>query len=108
MEYWGASQDQMSTVLRVPLSMITRAKGGRSETIKLNTDQLDRVSYVLNMHAALRVIFENPVNVYGFMSMLNGNEFFNGRKPLDVIADGSFDSLYETSRRLDGLRDGGW
>ncbi|MFT6463593.1 antitoxin Xre-like helix-turn-helix domain-containing protein [Halopseudomonas laoshanensis] len=108
MEHWGASQNQMIAVLRVSRRKLTRAGEERSEIIKLDTDQLDRISYVLNMHATLRIIFDNPSNVYGFMSMPNGNAFFNGRNPLEVIADGSLMSLHETFRRVDGLRCGGW
>lgn len=35
----------------------------------------------LNIHAALRLAFDNPENVYGFPSMENRNEFFNGHAP---------------------------
>lgn len=108
MERWGANQKQMIAVLRVSRRTLTRAGEERSETIKLDTDQLDRISYVLNMHATLRIIFDNPTNVYGFMSRPNENEFFNGRNPLEIIAGGSFMSLHETFRRVDGLRGGGW
>lgn len=108
MERWGATQEQITMTLGVSPNIWTRATGLQSETIKLDSEQLGRIACILNMHAALRTIFENPVNVYGFVSMPNGNEFFDGRTPLDVIADGSFASLYETSRRLEGMLYGGW
>lgn len=108
MRRWGATQEQMTSTLGVSRNILERAKESQSETIKLDSEQLGRITCILNMHAALRVIFENPVNVYGFVSMSNGNEFFDGRRPLDVIADGSLASLYETSRRLEGMLYGGW
>lgn len=107
MERWGASRDQMGRILRVSGSSLARAKAG-NETIGLDNDQLDRISYVLNIHAALRLIFDNPDNVYGFVNLPNNNAFFNGRRPLDVISDGSFAALYETFRRIDGLRGAMW
>jgi hypothetical protein len=108
MERWRATQEQITTTLGVSPNILMRAKESQSETIELDSEQLGRISCILNIHAALRLIFENPVNVYGFVSMSNGNEFFDGRRPLDVIADGNFASLYETSRRLNGLIHGGW
>src|SRR5690606_100224 len=107
MERWGATREQMARILRVSGSTLARAKAG-NETIGLDNDQLDRISYVLNIHAALRLVFDNPDNVYGFVKLNNHNAFFNGRKPLDVMADGSFVSLYETFRRIDGLRGAMW
>jgi len=107
MERWGASREQMARILRVSGSTLARAKAG-SEGIGLDNDQLDRISYVLNIHATLRLIFDNPDNVYGFVKLPNNNAFFNGRPPLDVMADGSFASLYETFRRIDGLRGAMW
>ncbi len=107
MERWNATQDDMCRVLRVSRSSISRAKS-KQESITLDEDQLDRISYVLNIHAALRTLFDNPENVTGFMSMKNHNEFFNGRTPLEVIVDGGYVGLYETHRRIDALRGGMW
>lgn len=108
MEGWKATQDQMGRILRVSRSSITRAKAGTLDSIALDEDQLDRVSFVLNIHGALRTIFDNPENVQGFVNMKNENAFFNGRAPLEVMADGSFINLYETFRRIDALRGAGW
>lgn len=107
MERWGATQDEIARTLRVSRSSVTRSKG-KLESIGLDDDQLDRISFVLNIHAALRTVFNNPENVEGFMAMVNHNEFFNGRTPLAVITGGSFVALYETHRRIDSLRGGLW
>jgi len=107
MERWNATQDDMARILRVSRSSINRAKS-KLEAITLDDDQLDRISYVLNIHAALRTLFDNPENVTGFMTMKNHNEFFNGRTPLEVIVNGGYVGLYETHRRIDALRGGMW
>jgi len=107
MERWNATQDDMARILRVSRSSINRAKS-KLESITLDDDQLDRISYVLNIHAALRTLFDNPENVTGFMTMKNHNEFFNGRTPLEVIVNGGYVGLYETHRRIDALRGGMW
>jgi hypothetical protein len=69
---------------------------------------LERISLVLNIHATLRLVFENPDNAYGFASMPNHNDFFNGRTPLEILSQGSMISLYETYRRIHGLRNTQW
>jgi hypothetical protein len=108
MEGWKATQDQMGKILRVSRSSINRAKTEKLDNIALDDDQLDRISFVLNIHAALRTIFDNPENVKGFVNMKNENPFFNGRAPLEIMADGSYLSLYEVFRRIDALRGGMW
>ncbi len=109
LEKWGASGEQGATILRISRSTYARAKR-RDPTweVSLDTDQLTRISLVLNIHSALRVVFDNPENLYGFMSMANHNAFFHGRTPLEVMAQGDFISLYETFKRIDTLRGAGW
>ncbi|MBB3231133.1 hypothetical protein [Halomonas stenophila] len=98
---WGASSEQGTAILRVSLDTYARARRRDPEwQVNLDEDQLTRISYVLNIHAALRVIFDNPENLYGFMAMANHNEGFNGRSPLEVIAYGDIISLRETWLRV--------
>jgi len=109
LDKWGASSEQACRVLRISRSTYTRARQRDSAwSVGLDADQLQRISLVLNIHAALRLVFDNPENVYGFPSMENRNEFFNGRAPLDIMAQGDMISLYETFRRIDALRGAQW
>ncbi|MCI1010492.1 hypothetical protein HWE02_14595 [Pseudomonas oryzihabitans] len=106
---WQASCEQSCRILRISRSTYARASQREIDwVVNLDSDQLQRVSLVLNMHSALRVVFDNPENVYGFVAMANHNEFFNGRSPLEVMAQGDMISLYETFRRIDVLRGAGW
>jgi hypothetical protein len=98
---WAASTEQSCKILRVSRSSITRTLQGKK--VDLDRDQLERISIVLNCHAALRNAFENPKNVYGFPGMKNHNDFFNGRTPLEIMAQGDFMSLYETYKRIGAL-----
>jgi len=109
LDKWGASTDQACSVLRISRSTHTRAKQRTNGwSVSLDADQMQRISFVLNIHAALRQIFDNPENVYGFPSMPNNNDFFNGRAPLEIMAQGDMISLYETYRRIDSLRGAQW
>ena len=106
---WQASPDQACRILRISRSTFTRAsQKDCAWAVSLDSDQLHRISLVLNIHAALRVVFDNPENVYGFVSMANHNPFFNGRSPLAVMTQGDMISLYETFRRIDALRGAQW
>lgn len=101
LEKWKATPQQACSILRVTHSRISRIRQAKS--VKLDRDQLERASIVLNCHASLRLIFDNPDNVYGFVSMENYNDFFNGRKPLEVMAQGDLQSLFETYKRIGAL-----
>ncbi|WP_223415378.1 MULTISPECIES: antitoxin Xre-like helix-turn-helix domain-containing protein [unclassified Pseudomonas] len=109
LDKWRASSDQACRILRISRSTYTRARQRDPEwAVALDADQMQRISFVLNIHAALRLVFDNPENVYGFPSMTNDNEFFNGRSPLEIMAQGDMISLYETFRRIDVLRGAQW
>lgn len=105
---WGASNTEGESILRVSRSVFSKARNNALSEIKLDRDQLARVSMVLNMHAALRTVFENPANVAGFMGMPNDNPYFNGLSPLSVISPGDFSALYEVYKRVDSLRGAQW
>lgn len=109
LDKWQASTDQACRILRISRSTCTRARQDDAGwSVSLDMDQMHRISFVLNIHAALRTIFDNPENVYGFASLANHNDFFNGRTPLEIMAQGDFISLYETFRRIDALRGAQW
>lgn len=108
LDKWKASSDQACKILRISRSTYTRAKQAGEWTVSLDQDQMHRISFVLSIHATLRTVFDNPENVYGFLTMDNRNEFFNGRKPIDIMAQGDMISLYETARRIDALRGAQW
>lgn len=107
LDKWGCSVSQKYAILGIPKSSFHRYLNDPS-TVTLSNDQLERLSYLANIHQALRIIFSNPDNVYGFMSMVNHNPFFNGRSPLSIISSGNFGALYEVFKRVDSMRNGQW
>ena len=109
LDKWGATGEQGEAILRVSHSTYARAKRKDAlQSINLDRDQLTRVSFVLNIHAALRTVFDNPDNLYGFMRMPNDNAFFLGRSPLEVMGGGDMVAVYETFKRIDVLRGSQW
>lgn len=101
LEKWKATTEQVCSILRVSRSSISHAQQGKG--VELDFDQLERASIVLNCHASLRLVFDNPENVYGFAGKENHNDFFNDRKPLEIMAQGDLMSLFETYKGIDAL-----
>ncbi len=104
---WGCTAQQSQNILKISSTSYHKFKANPEKT-NLSDDQLERVSYLLNIHQALRIVFSNPANVSGFMSMNNNNDYFAGRTPLEIINSGKFGDLYEVARRIDALRGGLW
>ncbi|MGX9416656.1 MbcA/ParS/Xre antitoxin family protein [Vibrio sp. RC27] len=104
---WGCSAQQAQTILKVSKSSYHKFKSS-PDTANLTDDQLERISYILNIHQGLRIVFSNPANVSGFMSMENHNDYFAGKTPLEIICSGKFGDLYEVAKRVDALRGGLW
>ncbi|MFS1286857.1 hypothetical protein ACLRDI_04000 [Pseudomonas piscis] len=100
---WRATSSQACRILRISSHTYRRVLGGNGDSMRLDVDQLYRMSLVLNIHTALKMTFGNDLNVYRFPSLSNHNDFFNGRTPLEIMAQGDFISLYETCRRIQSL-----
>ncbi|MFC7091848.1 hypothetical protein ACFQH5_20085 [Halomonas salifodinae] len=79
LEKWGATGEQITATLGVAYDHVRQEDP--CWQVSLDADQLTRISLVLNMHAALRVLFDNPENLYGFMAMANHNAYFQGWPP---------------------------
>ena len=105
MDKWSCSEKEKMALLGVGRSTLHKYQSAPA-TARLSPDLLERISYLLNIHAVLRILFENPENVYGFMRMPNNSLFFNGKAPLELLSSGLVSSLYEVHRHLDGIRDG--
>ncbi|PZW48230.1 hypothetical protein F477_02434 [Pseudomonas sp. URIL14HWK12:I3] len=103
-EAWRATASQACRILRISAATRHRVIHERTAVVRLDRDQQQRISLVLNIHASLRSVFTNQDNVQGFAGMLNDNPLFEGRTPLEVMAQGNLISLYETYLRIDQLK----
>jgi uncharacterized protein (DUF2384 family) len=106
LEKWQCSASDKQAILGLTKSSYYRFQNNESAT--LSSDQLERISYIANIHQALKMIFSNPDNIYGFMAMKNNNPYFNGNSPLALISTGKFGTLYEVFKRIDAMRNGQW
>lgn len=106
LDKWGCTAEQQQNILQLSRAAFYKYRCEETRTASLSHDQLTRISYLLNMHSALRIVFTNPDNIYGFMTMQNNNPFFNGTTPLSIIEGGDFGGLHEVAKRIDVLRGG--
>ena len=105
MDKWSCSEKEKMALLGVGRSTLHKYQAA-PDSARLTPDLLERISYLLNIHAILRILFENPENVYGFVNMPNSNPFFDGKAPMEILSSGLMSALYEVHRHLDGIRDG--
>lgn len=105
LDKWSCSEKEKMALLGIGRSTLHKYQAAPASA-RLSADLLERISYLLNIHAVLRILFENPENVYGFVRLPNNNPFFNGKAPIEILSTGLMSALYEVHRHLDALRDG--
>lgn len=100
---WKLSVEQQQILLgSLPRSTFFKLKkelGGR-----LSVDTLDRVSYVMGIHKALRILLPEIRDVARWISAPNDAPLFGGRSALDVMLSGHMEDLAAVRRYLDAER----
>ncbi|MCL1077281.1 hypothetical protein L2734_03655 [Parashewanella spongiae] len=96
---WECNDQQIQKILSLDDTSFLIFKAN-PEKAELTNEQFTRISYLLNMHSVLRSLFNNPTNTTDFMRMINDNEFFEGRAPLDVIDSGEIEDLANTANQI--------
>jgi hypothetical protein len=100
---WSVTDEQAATLLDMPLRTYRRWKAG--DIGRIDRDGAARLSNLIGIHKALRIIFREPQRAYGWVSA--ANEAFGGRTALDVMLGGELTDLMRVRRYLDAER-GGW
>ena len=100
---WGLTDDQAATLLDMPLRTFRRWKAGQPG--RLDRDAKARLSNLLGVHKALRLIFREPERGYRWIRA--ANEAFGGRAALDIMLGGELTDLMRVRRYLDSER-GAW
>lgn len=100
---WRVSDNDAAILLDLPVRTFARWKAG---TIgRVGRDQKARLSNLMGIHKALRLIFRDPDRAYGWIKA--SNQAFGGRSALDVMLGGDLTDLMRVRRYLDSER-GGW
>ena len=100
---WGVTDEQSAILLDMPLRTFRRWKAG--ETGRIDRDGAARLSNLVGIHKALRIIFREPQRGHGWVKA--ANEAFGGRSALSVMLGGELTDLMRVRRYLDAER-GAW
>ena len=100
---WGLTDEQAATLLDMPLRSFRRWKAG--EPGRLGRDGKARLSNLMGIHKALRIIFREPARGYAWIRA--ANDAFDGRSALAVMLGGELTDLMRVRRYLDAER-GAW
>ncbi|MGK8177439.1 antitoxin Xre-like helix-turn-helix domain-containing protein [Aeromonas dhakensis] len=106
LDKWQCNTDEQLRLLgissRSTLNKYKESHGG----IRLSADLQERMSYLLNIHKSLRVLFSADESIYGWVRKSNSHPFFAGRSAMEVMQGGRVADLYEVATRLHAWRGG--
>ena len=100
---WSVTDEEAAVLLDLPLRSYRRWKAG--EIGRIDRDSKARLSNLIGIHKALRIIFQEPQRGYAWMRQPNAA--FGGVSALDVMAGGELTDLMRVRRYLDAER-GAW
>lgn len=103
-ELWGLTDDQ-AAVLMGDISVRTFQRWKAGELGRAGVDTAARLSNLMGIHKALRLLFKDPRRGYGWIK--RANETFGGTTALDVMLGGQITDIMRVRRYLDAMR-GPW
>lgn len=100
---WDLSDTEAAVLLDLPGRSYARWKAGR--TGRIDRDQRARLSNLMGIHKALRILFSEPER--GYTWVRKPNDTFGGSSALEVMLGGELTDIMRVRRYLDAER-GGW
>lgn len=97
---WGVSDEQAALLLDLAPRTFARWKTG--SVGRISRDCRARLSNLLGVHKALRLIFREPARGYAWVKA--SNAAFGGASALDVMLGGELTDLMRVRRYLDAER----
>ncbi|MBA2711830.1 MAG: DUF2384 domain-containing protein [Tatlockia sp.] len=105
LDKWECSVEEMQILLGLKRSTLFKYKSF-PENALISKDLTERLSYILNIHAALRILFSNPDSTYGWVRKPNSAPFYNGKSAMDIMLQGRVVDLWAIASRLNAERGG--
>jgi hypothetical protein len=100
---WGLTTDDERILLgSPPRSTFFKWKSERAG--RLSADTVERVSYVMGIYKALRILLPTAEAAHGWIKKPNSAPPFGGRSALDRMRDGRVIDLADVRRYLDAER----
>lgn len=98
---WGLT-DAEACVLLGGVSKRTYARWKDGDIGRLTIDQKTRLSVLMGIHKALRILFTEKARVYEWVK--KPNQAFGGRSALDIMLGGYLTDLFRVRHYLDAAR----
>jgi len=100
---WRITDEEAAVLLDLPVRSYRRWKAG--EIGRISRDGKARLSNLMGIHKALRLIFTEPQRGYDWIKRANSD--FGGKSAVDVMLGGELTDLMRVRRLLDAER-GAW
>ena len=100
---WSLTDEEAAVLVDMPVRTYRRWKAG--EIGRLSRDGKARLSNIMGIHKALRMVFRDPQRGYDWISAENAA--FGGKSARQVMLNGELTDLMRVRRLLDSGR-GGW
>lgn len=100
---WGLTDSEAATLLDMPVRSYRRWKAEGPG--RLSRDARARLSNLMGIHKALRIVFAEPQRGYAWIKAPNAA--FDGRSALEVMLGGELTDIMRVRRYLDAER-GAW
>ena len=101
---WQINKEQ-ETILLGGVSQKTLQRWRKGSYGRIDIDIADRVSNLLAIHKALRILFLDLERVYSWVK--KENAAFDGKTALEIMLQGHLSDIMNIRRYLDSVR-GGW
>lgn len=103
-DIWGLTSSQAASLLAVSTSTWERMRRPDAD-VKLNQDQLTRVSAMVGILKGLRLLFADDL-ADKWPSLPNKGPLFSGLSPIDAMIEGGIPRMLDIRRHVDALRGG--
>lgn len=97
---WEITDEESATLLDLPVRTYARWKAGALG--RIDRDGKARLSNLMGIHKALRIIFREPQRGYRWIKATN--DAFAGRSALNIMLGGDLTDLMRVRRYLDAER----
>ncbi len=101
---WGLTDDQ-AAILMGDISVRTFRRWKVGDLGRAGVDTAARLSNLMGIHKALRLLFKDPQRGYGWIK--RENDVFDGASALQVMLRGQITDIMRVRRYLDAMR-GPW
>ena len=98
---WGLTDAEACTLLG-GVSTATYNRWKRGEISRLTVDQKTRLSILMGIHKALRILFTENERAYGWVK--KPNRAFDGKSALEIMLQGQIMDLFDVRFYLDAAR----